>query len=241
MTHANSCGWNSRGWNSRGRKLTRRSALLMGAGVAVSASNLVWAQAQGQNLTIGIRGGPDSIDPHFTATGTHAEALKHIFDTLVWSGDQLQLEPCLAESWSQINPTTWEFKLRRGVKFHDGSEMTGEDVKFSIERMSTLRGPNPTVIYVRRVSRVEVVDPYTVHVVTDGPAPTLASDFVRVFVVSKRAAAGLTPENANEGFNRGGAGVGAAVGTGPYKFVSWTPREQLVLERFDQYWRGPSA
>src|SRR5262249_33231627 len=109
MTHA----------NSRGLQLTRRSALLMGAGIAVSASNLVWAQAQGQNLTIGIRGGPDSIDPHFTATGTHAEALKHIFDTLVWSGDQLQLEPCLAESWSQVNPTTWEFKLRRGVKFHD--------------------------------------------------------------------------------------------------------------------------
>src|SRR4030095_14039892 len=163
MTHA----------NSRGLRLTRRSALMMGAGVAVSASNLVWAQAQGQNLTIGVRAGPDSMDPHFTATGTHAEALKHIFDKLVWSGDRLQIEPCLAESWSQPNPTTWEFKLRRSVKFHDGSEMTAEDVKFSIERMKTLSGPNPTTIYVRRVDRVEIVDPYTVRVVTQGPSPTL--------------------------------------------------------------------
>src|SRR5881394_3485341 len=97
-------------------------SLVMGLSCAIA----LVTSATAQTLTIGVRGGPDSIDPHFTATGTHAEALKHIFDTLVWSGDQLQLEPCLAESWSQINPTTWEFKLRRGVKFHDGSEMTGE-------------------------------------------------------------------------------------------------------------------
>lgn len=226
--------------SSRGMKLTRRSALLMGAGIAVSASNFAWAQAQGQNLTIGVRAGPDSMDPHFTATGTHAEALKHIFDTLVWSGDRLQLEPCLAESWSRPNPTTWEFKLRRGVKFHDGSEMTAEDVKFSIERMKTISGPNPATIYVRRVDAVTIVDPYTVRVTTIGPSPTLANDFIRVFIVSHRAAAGLTPQNANEAFNRGGAGAGAAIGTGPFKFVSWTPRDSFVMERFDQYWRGPS-
>ena len=55
-----------------------------------------------QTLTIGVRGGPDSIDPHFTATGSHAEALKHVFDTLVWSGDGLELEPRLAESWRVV-------------------------------------------------------------------------------------------------------------------------------------------
>ena len=82
-----------------------------------------------QTLTIGVRGGPDSIDPHFTATGTHAEALKHVFDTLVWSGDGLELMPRLAESWKVINDNTWEFKLRRGVKFHDGSDFTAQDVK----------------------------------------------------------------------------------------------------------------
>ena len=103
----------------------------------VLCSTVLLTSALAQTLTIGVRGGPDSIDPHFTATGTHAEALKHVYDTLVWSGDGLELEPRLAESWRAINDTTWVFKLRRGVKFHDGSDFTAQDVKFSIERIPT--------------------------------------------------------------------------------------------------------
>jgi peptide/nickel transport system substrate-binding protein len=186
-----------------------------------------------QTLTIGVRAGPESIDPHFTATGTHAEALKHVFDTLVWSGDDLGLEPRLAESWRAVNDTTWEFKLRKGVKFHDGSDFTANDVKFSIERIPAVSGPNPTTIYVRRVKEVKIVDPYTVQVITDGAAPTLPYDFIRLFIVSAKAAKDFsTKETANEGFNSGKA----AIGTGPYKFVSWTPKDQLVLERFDGFW-----
>jgi peptide/nickel transport system substrate-binding protein len=202
------------------------------AALPIAALALASVPAAAQNLTIGVRAGPESIDPHFTATGTHAEALKHVFDTLVWSGDKLQLEPRLAESWRPIGPTTWEFKLRRGVKFHDGSDFTAEDVKFSIERIPLVSGPNPTTIYIRQVKSVVVVDPFTLHVETNGPAPTLPNDFIRLFIVSAKAAAGLTRENANEAFNAGRA----AVGTGPYRFVSWTPREQLVLERFDGWW-----
>jgi peptide/nickel transport system substrate-binding protein len=190
--------------------------------------------ALAQTLTIGVRGGPDSIDPHFTATGTHAEALKQVFDTLVWSGDGLEIEPRLAESWRAIDPTTWEFKLKRGVKFHDGSDFTADDVKFSIARMATPMGPNPTTIYVRRVKETKIVDPYTIHVITDGPAPNLPNDFIRLFIVSHTAAAGLTKDNANEAFNSGKA----AIGTGPYKFVSWTPKGDFVTDRFDGYWGG---
>ena len=94
------------------------------AAVAAVLSCGVSSLALAQTLTIGVRGGPDSIDPHFTATGTHAEALKHVFDTLIWSGDGLAVEPRLAESWKAIDDTTWEFKLRKGVKFHDGSDFT---------------------------------------------------------------------------------------------------------------------
>src|SRR5215218_1054520 len=202
---------------------------------AAIAAGLLTASASfalAQTLTIGVRGGPDSIDPHFTATGTHAEALKHVFDTLVWSGDGLELEPRLAESWRSINDSTWEFKLRRGVKFHDGSDFTAADVKFSIERIPVVSGPNPTTIYVRRVKETKIIDPYTIHIVTDGPSPTLPNDFIRLFIVSHKAAAGLTKESANEAFNSGKA----AIGTGPYKFVSWTPKDSFVVERFDGYW-----
>ena len=188
--------------------------------------------AVAQTLTIGVRGGPDSIDPHFTATGTHAEALTHVFDTLVWSGDGLELEPRLAESWRVVNDSTWEFKLRRGVKFHDGTDFTAQDVKFSIERIPVVSGPNPTTIYVRRVKETKIIDPYTIQVVTDGPAPTLPNDFIRLFVVSAKAAAGLTKDTANEAFNSGKA----AIGTGPYKYVSWLPKGDLVLARNDAFW-----
>ena len=200
----------------------------------VLCSTVLLTSALAQTLTIGVRGGPDSIDPHFTATGTHAEALKHVYDTLVWSGDGLELEPRLAESWRAINDTTWEFKLRRGVKFHDGSDFTAQDVKFSIERIPTVAGPNPTTIYVRRVKEAKVIDPLTLHVITDGAAPMLPNDFIRLFIVSAKAAAGLTKETANEAFNSGKA----AVGTGPYKYVSWQPKGDLVLARNDAYW-GP--
>jgi len=208
-----------------------RVALLAGAAA------LAPALAPAQTLTMGVIAGPESIDPHYTATGTHSEALKHVFDTLTHSGDRLQIEPGLAESWRVVNPTTWEFRLRRGVKFHDGSDMTAEDVAASIRRMQTLSGPNPTRIYVRRVQEVRIVDPHTVQVVTDGPAPTLPNDFIRLFVVSARATAGLTPETSNEAFNSGRV----AIGTGPYRFGSWTPREQFTVERNDAYWGGRPA
>jgi peptide/nickel transport system substrate-binding protein len=200
----------------------------------VLCATALLTSAVAQTLTIGVRGGPDSIDPHFTATGTHAEALKHVFDTLVWSGNGLELEPRLAESWRAINDTTWEFKLRRGVKFHDGSDFTAADVKFSIERIPMVAGPNPTTIYVRRVKETKIIDAHTIHVITDGAAPTLPNDFIRLFIVSSKAAAGLTKDSANEAFNSGKA----AVGTGPYKYVSWQPKGDLVLDRFDGYW-GP--
>ena len=203
--------------------------------LSVAAALVMGASTVGaQTLTIGVRGGPDSIDPHFTATGTHAEALKHVFDTLVWSGDGLELEPRLALSWKPIDATTWEFKLRPGVKFHDGSDFTAEDVKFSIERIPMVAGPNPTTIYVRRVKETKIIDPLTVHIVTDGSAPVLPNDFIRLFIVSSKAAAGLTKETANEAFNSGKA----AIGTGPYKYVSWAPKGDLVMDRFDGYW-GP--
>ncbi|TQV74376.1 ABC transporter substrate-binding protein [Denitrobaculum tricleocarpae] len=214
------------------KRLFASAALALGLTFAAGS---FLASAQAQTLTMGVRGGPESLDPHFSALGSHAEAAKHIYDTLVWSGDDLQIEPGLATSWKALDETTWEFKLREGVKFHDGSDFDAEDVKFSIERIPVVSGPTTTTIYVRRVAGVEIVDPYTLHIKTNGPAATLPYDFVRLFVVSSDAAKDYsTPETAAEGFNGGPA----AVGTGPYKLVSWEPKGDLVLERFDDYWRG---
>ena len=208
-------------------------ATALAAGIA-----LVAGTAAAQTLTMGVRGGPESMDPHYSALGVHAAAAKHIFDTLVWSGTDLQIEPGLATSWKPVDEDTWEFKLREGVTFHDGSAFTAEDVKFSIERIPVVSGPTTTTIYVRRVSEVEIIDDYTLHIHTDGPASTLPNDFIRLFIVSSEAAADYsTPETAAGGFNSGAA----TIGTGPYKYVSWEPKGDLVLERFDDYWRGEGA
>jgi peptide/nickel transport system substrate-binding protein len=210
------------------------TALSLAAGCLISGAGLTPA-AQAQTLTIGLPAGPQSMDPHYSNSGPHAEAAKHIFDTLVWSGNELQPEPRLAVSWKPLNDTTWEFKLRQGVKFHDGSDFTAEDVKFSIERIPNVSGPTPTTAMIRRVKEVQIIDPYTVHIITNGPAATLPNDLNRLFIVSAKSAKDYsTHETANAGFNAGKA----TIGTGPYKFVSWTPKNQLVLERFDGYWGG---
>lgn len=191
--------------------------------------------ASAQTLNMGVRAGPESMDPHFSALGVHVEALKHIFDTLVRSNEKLQVEPGLAESWKAVDATTWEFKLRKGVKFHDGSDFTADDVKFSFERIPQVTGPNPTSLYTRRIKEVKIVDPHTVHLTTEVAAPTLPNDLVRFFIVSSKAAAGLSRDTSNEAFNTGKA----TIGTGPYKFTSWTPKGDLTLDRFDGYWGGP--
>ena len=203
--------------------------------VLASVMGMSAVAASAETLTVGVRGGPESMDPHYSALGPQADAVKHIFDPLVWTGDDLQLEPGLATSWKAVDADTWEFKLREGVKFHDGSTFDAEDVKFSIDRIPKVTGPTTTEIYVRRVKQVEIVDPYTIHIHTDGTAATLPYDFVRLFIVSSDAAKDYsTSETSAEGFNSGKA----AIGTGPFKYVSWEPKGSLVMERFDGYWRG---
>ncbi len=189
--------------------------------------------AAAEDLTIGLRAGPDSIDPHWSTLGSQAEALRHIFDTLVDVDDKLQLKPGLAVSWEPVDDTTWEFKLREGVKFHDGTDFTAEDVKFSIERIPVVTGPMPMTLYTKYVDSVEVVDDYTLHVKTKGIAPALPNDFTRLFVVPSET--GM--EAGNEAFNSGEK----AIGTGPFTFVSWEPKGDLVVKKFDGWWGGDVA
>lgn len=186
------------------------------------------AQTTGRTLTVGVRTGPESIDPHWSTLGGHIEALRHIFDSLIGQDENLGLQPGLALSWTAVDDTTWEFKLRDGVKFHDGSDFTAEDVKFSLERIPQVTGPMSMTLYTKRATGAEVVDRLTVRVKTNGPAPSLPNDFSRLMIVSHKI--GMEPRN--EQFNSGQA----AIGTGPFRFVKWEPRGDLVLERYDGWW-----
>jgi peptide/nickel transport system substrate-binding protein len=136
--------------------------------------------------------------------------------------------PSLAESWSASpDGLVYEFVLRRGVKFHNGDPVTAEDVKFSLERY---RGAAHKTLK-ERVAAVETPDPGRVRIRLKQPWP----DFM-TFYTDATGAAWIVPKKyvekvGDEGFKK------APVGAGPYKFVSFTPGVELVLESFDQYWR----
>lgn len=187
------------------------------------------AQApQPQTLRIATRTTP-AVDPHYQWLSTNEAYSRHIFNSLVRRDANSHLQPGLAESWRMIDPLTWEFRLRRGVRFHDGSEFTAEDVRFSLERVATLpNNPNPYTANIRSIRRVEVIDPYTVRFHAVAPDPLLPAPLASIYIVSHNAARGAGPQDFRSGR--------ASIGTGPYRFVSYEADAELVLERNNAYW-----
>ncbi len=200
-------------------------------GMVVAALFCAGGAASAQELRVGVRAGPEAIDPAYMALGNHAAAVKNMFDPLVWVDEALQVQPGLAVSWRVVDDTTWEFKLRPNVRFHDGSPFTAADVKFSIERVPAVAGPDGGLtLYTRTIAGVDIVDDLTVRIRTNGPHAALPQDMTRMFIVSSR----IAPDSKAPEFNSGRA----AIGTGPFRFVSWTPRGDLVMERAQGHWRG---
>ncbi|HRM76547.1 MAG TPA: ABC transporter substrate-binding protein, partial [Paracoccus sp. (in: a-proteobacteria)] len=141
----------------------------------------------------------------------------------------LQVSPGLAASWTNTDPLTWDITLREGVSFHDGSPLTVEDVIFSLNRADEVpNSPAPFTDQVSAIDKMEKLDDKTLRITTKAPSPTLMEDIGRVFIVKQAAVEGKSSEDF--------AGGGAAIGTGPYKFVAWTPGETLRIEAFDGYW-----
>jgi peptide/nickel transport system substrate-binding protein len=186
--------------------------------------------ASAQTLSVGMQTEPGTMDPQFNLLGSNTSALRNIFDTLLSRDPSLQVRPSLAESWRAMDETTWEFKLRPGVRFHDGSPLTAEDVRFSVERVTNVpNNPNSYATYVQGIREVQVVDERTVRFITNGPVPLLPSNISNLFIISSANGVRSTSD-----FNSGRA----AIGTGPYRFASWQPGQPLVLERNDGYFGG---
>jgi peptide/nickel transport system substrate-binding protein len=215
------------------------AALLLAAALPAAAR-----PAAAQDLRIASQVDITSVDPHFANLDANNAMAMHIFSRLVDRDARLRLSPGLAESWSLIDDTTWEFRLRRGARFQDGSPVTAEDVKASIERVAAVpNSPSPLSIYVRPVTAVEIIDPLTVRLRTAElftPMPLFMS---AVSIISRRALEAVArPENrgtpllaTTEQMN---AGQGM-VGSGPFRLVEWRRGQATVLERFDGY-HGPA-
>ncbi len=110
-------------------------------------------------LRIGLSGEVTSLDPHFLAAQPNLTVARHVFESLTDVDPQTRLIPGLAERWRPLDALNWEFNLRRGVKFHDGTELTAEDVAFSLQRPLSIKGsPGGFASFVRAVESTAVVD-----------------------------------------------------------------------------------
>ena len=186
--------------------------------------------AHAATIVIGLAADVTAIDPHYHNLTPNNAVAKHLFDYLIARNEKSQLMPGLATEWKAIEPTVWEFKLRRGVKFSDGSEFTAADVVASIERVPKVpNSPSPFTAYTKQITKIDVVDPYTIRFRTAQPYPLMPSDMVQIAIVSKAAANAST-----EDFNSGKA----AIGTGPYRLVRYAKGDRIELVRNDAWWGG---
>src|SRR5947208_11873303 len=116
---------------------------------------------------------PTTLDPQWHEETPAYNVLLNIYDTLLFRDKDLKIIPWLAESWRLVNPTTWEFKIRKGVKFHNGEEVDADAVKFSLDRIRDPELKARQSVYFRLVTSVEAVDKHTVRGLTSSPYPTL--------------------------------------------------------------------
>ena len=190
--------------------------------------------ASAADLSIALGADVTSIDPHYHNLTPNNNVAEHIFETLVTKDARSRLKPALAESWRAVDDLTWEFKLRRGVKFHDGSEFTAQDVVFSLDRVPNVpNSPSSFAAYSKQITEKIVVDPYTIRFKTATPYPLMATDMSTIFMLSARAAKGAATEDFNSGK--------AAIGTGPFKFVRYAKGDRIELTRNETYWGARPA
>jgi peptide/nickel transport system substrate-binding protein len=206
----------------------------------------VEAPSEPREFVVGVAFDQATLDPGRGFEITGGMVHKATYNTLVtWADDNVsELVPDLAESWEVTEGgTVFTFKLREGVKFHSGNELTAQDVKWSWERAMGIKG-NPSFVFEGVVS-IEAPDDYTVVVTKEAPDPAfLAKSTYGAFSVLDSetvAAQGGTSgpdadqtDQAEEWLNQNSAG------TGPFVLKSWVAETEVVVEKFEDYWRGPA-
>jgi ABC-type transport system substrate-binding protein len=201
-----------------------------GVGAVAGGSDLLAAPAlaestlkRGGTLTMGLSGDFKTLDPHRSTLDVLRHTIRSmVFESLVFIGPDLKVRPVLAQSW-HVSPDgkTVSFNLRKGVKFHDGTPFTAQDVAFTIHRVQNPATASQFAQQVATVKRVEVVDAYTVRLHLSGPTPALVANLLQVNIVSHKNIGQIEKH---------------PVGTGPFKFVEWIPGSHIKVVRNPQYY-----
>ena len=199
-------------------------------GLSAHAAPLRWA-AQNDVLT---------LDPHSQNHSTTNAIAQHAYEGLTRYDRQYQVEPALATKWTQTSPTTWRFELRKGVKFHDGSPFTADDVVFSFHRIKQPVGTMHP--FVAGVTDIKKVDANTIDVILAAPNPILLRQFVDFRIMSKtwaekNKAVNLPDFKAKEET----FATRNANGTGPYRITGWQPDQRITMVQNKDWWDAKNA
>src|SRR5436190_3641399 len=192
-------------------------------------------RVKSKEIVVGFGAEPRTLLGVTIVDWTTNNMLEHIYDRLL-DRDAKTLKPkaMLATSWKSVNDTTWEFALRQGVKFHNGEPFTAQSVKATFEYMldPATKSHYNTAAYWKGVKEVQVVNDYTVRIVTERPMPNVLDQvsLTNLLILPGKALKDLGPQKLAE----------KPIGTGPFKFVEWKRDERLVLERNPDYWAGPA-
>lgn len=194
---------------------------------------------QAKELRYAFQGSLSSLDPYALNETFTLGYLGNIYEGLIRRGADLGIEPALAESWEIVEPTRWRFKLRQGVKFHDGSAFSADDVIFSAERVRADGSDLKTRI--ASDTKVVKVDNYTVDFVTSKPNPILHVEWATWYIMSKSWAEknnAVKPQSVTAADEKNYA-TSNANGTGPFKIVSHEPDVKTVAEVNGSWWDNP--
>lgn len=196
-------------------------------GAIAAAALVIPGGLAAKTITVGVASGVNSLDPHFHNESPTNSANYNIFDGLVNFDEDLNPYGVLAESWEVIDDTTWEFKLKQGVTFHNGNSFNADDVVFSFNRIKTgktsgFKGS------VSAISKVEKVDDYTVRVITGEPFPLLLNKLSYMRIMDEEFASSMSDQELGQ----------TPVGTGPYKLENWTRGQSLTLVANEDYHQG---
>ena len=213
--------------NSVSQSKIIRSAFFGVLAVLASTSYPVWADT----FKYAISSDVQSIDPQFANVSGDRNIAGSVFDALTKISPDGQLIPNLALSWKSVDPLTWEFKLRQGVKFQDGSLLSVADIVYSLQRANSLASSPATYgVFVKYITSVKSVGSDTIRITTAKPFAILPNLLAMVYIVSQKATTGLASGDFTP--------AKGAMGTGPYRLTGFSRGDRATLERWDGYW-GP--
>lgn len=185
--------------------------------------------ADKETLVVATMSDARSLDPHATNDQASSRVMKQIYNTLMEQTEDLEIELGLAESYEVVSETEYAFVLRQGVKFHNGEELTANDVKFTFERMAEI---SPAAFLIAAIDNVEVIDDYNFNIHLKFPFGPFITHLGHTATAIVNETAVLA---AGEDYGR------KPVGTGPFQLTNWTAGDSIELERFEEYYEGPAA